>query len=80
MSAFAFFSGNYFSDKENYFFILVGIICLVGGLRGVLTRRGRTRSKGGYVKHYSGKGAVIQGVIGILLGIAAIAFGAVNLF
>jgi hypothetical protein len=68
-----------FSRDENWFFLLFGVICLIGGLRAVVTRKARTRSRGGHVSHYAGKEAVIRGAIGILIGAAAIAFSAVNL-
>lgn len=71
----AFLSGNSFTREGNYFFIFVGIVFLMGGLRGVATRKGWTRSKGGHITHYSGKEAVVGGVIGILVGVALIAFG-----
>lgn len=79
MNALAFFSGNQFSNHENYFFVLIGIIFISGGLKGVVTRKGRTRSKGGHVTHYSGKDAVVRGLVGICIGIALMIFGLINL-
>ena len=70
---------NGFERYDNWFFVLVGVICVTGGLKAVLTGQARTRSKGGHVRHYVGRDAVIQGVIGMLFGIAMIVFGAIDL-
>lgn len=70
---------NGFDRYDNWVFVVIGVICVTGGLKGVLTRQGRTRSRGGHVKYYVGRDAVIQGVIGIVFGIAIIVFGAINL-
>lgn len=72
-------SGNFFSREQNWFFIAFGIIALTGGVKAVMTRTGRTRSKGGHVTHFSGKEAVVRGWIGIVVGAAALVFGGLNL-
>jgi hypothetical protein len=69
---------NFFSRDQNWFFLAFGIIALIGGAKGVITREERTRSKSGRVTHYSGRNAVIRGWIGILVGVAALIFGVVE--
>jgi hypothetical protein len=72
-------SANGFMWSENWFFVVAGSIALVGGARAVITRQGRTRSKGGNITHYSGRDAVIRGCIGVFVGAALLVFGIVNL-
>jgi hypothetical protein len=70
---------NGFSRGENWFFVLIGVVFVVGGIKGVITKEGRTRSKGGQVRHYSGRAAVTKGLMGVAVGIGVIAFGAISL-
>ena len=70
---------NSFTQNVNWFFLLFGVICLVSGLKAVVTRVARTRSRGGHVSHYVGKAAVVQGVVGIVIGVVAIVLSATNL-
>jgi len=79
MSMVALVAHNGFDRSDNWFFVVTGAVFLWGGLRGVITKEGRTRSKGGHVTHYAGKAAVRRGLVGIVIGIAVMAFGAVNL-
>jgi hypothetical protein len=67
------------SAGESWFFVCVGIVCLVGGVRAMKTRQATTRSKGGHVRRYVGTDAVWQGVWGIVVGGAILAFGIVHL-
>lgn len=70
---------NFFNVDQSWFFLAFGILVMIGGVKAVITRTGRTRSKGGHVMHYSGKEAVIRGWIGVVVGMAAVIFGVVNL-
>lgn len=70
---------KFFNGGGRWFFFIFGAICLMGGLRAVMTRKGRTRSRGGHVNHYFGKEAVIRGSVGILIGVAAMAISAIGL-
>jgi|GEM_PF-2275315 len=66
---------GFFSGDDSWFWFVFGIIALIGGVKGVIKRELRTRSKGGHVAHYSGRDAVIFGWVGILIGVAALIFG-----
>ncbi|ULU24954.1 hypothetical protein [Dyella terrae] len=72
-------SAQFFNRDDGWFWLVFGIIALVSGAKGVLKRELRTRSKGGRVTTYSGRDAVIHGWIGVLIGVAALIFGFVNL-
>ena len=71
-------SASFFGDDDSWFWLVFGVIALVGGVKGVVKRDVRTRSKGGHVTHYSGRDAVIFGWVGILIGVAALFFGVVK--
>ncbi len=79
MSIVALVAHNGFDRSGNWFFVLMGAVFLWGGLHGVIKKEGRARSKGGHVTHYTGKAAVRWGLAGIVVGIALMAFGAINL-
>lgn len=68
-----------FTEHENWFFLAFGLVCMVGGVKGIVTRKGVARSKGGHERRYSGNEAVVQGVISLLIGLAAVAFAIANL-
>ncbi|WP_233840435.1 hypothetical protein [Dyella sp. 2HG41-7] len=72
-------SANFFSGDAGWFWLVFGVIALAGGVKGVVKREVRTRSKGGHVTHYSGRDAVIYGWVGILIGAAALIFVVVKL-
>jgi hypothetical protein len=72
-------SANNFTESQNWFFVFFGVVTLIGSARAVITRQGRTRSKGGHVTPYSGRGAVVRGCVGIVVGAAVLVFGIVNL-
>ena len=72
-------SANGFTESQNWFFVFVGVISVMGSARAVITRQERTRSKGGHVTHYSGRDAVVRGCIGVVVGVAVAVFGIVNL-
>lgn len=71
-------SASLFRGDDGWFWLVFGVIALVGGVKGVVKREMRTRSKGGHVTHYSGRDAVIYGWVGILIGVAALIFGVVK--
>jgi hypothetical protein len=62
------------AGDEKWFFVFFGLICLVGGIRTIVSRKGRVRGKGGHVTIYQGKEAIARGVLAVIIGVVVMAF------
>lgn len=71
-------TGGFFPGGEKWFFVFLGLICLIGGIRMIVSRKGRVRGKGGHVTIYQGKEAVVRGVLAVIIGIAVMAFSLIR--
>ena len=68
-----------FSNKDYWLFIVFGAIVLAGGVKNVRAREGVTWVRLGRVIRYSADEVVTQGWICILVGVALLILGVVNL-
>lgn len=60
---------DYFFDGSGWwFFVVFGLICLLGGIRQIIVRKGRIRGRGGHVTVFEGKEAVARGAIAVFIG------------
>ena len=62
-----------------WFFILFGVLCFFGGALAIIKRRSVARGRWGHVERHSGRRAVIQGILALLLGFLAVTVGVVGL-